>query len=162
MQPNIPERIGNQCPSADATRVLEVYRLAVCWKFFRLNFGIGVYCFSSWRPWWPQFVVMVPFLVFNGFRGSIPKPSANPHGVLVNQIDLVSYPATGWPYHCQESRSERAGVTPKLASKWNQAEAPYGARKGMWHQTGRKWRRCQLGQCRSPKDKSTNIGNRLK
>lgn len=68
-----------------------------------------------------------------------------------------SYPT--WSSERQESRSGRAGVIAELDSRKNQAEAPVGERKGISHQTGSDGRRCQLGQCVSPRDKLTNIGN---
>ena len=37
---------------------------------------------------------MVPFLVFQVFRGSLLKPSANHHGIPANKIDLGSF--QGW------------------------------------------------------------------
>ena len=49
---------------------------------------------------------------------------------------------------------------PKLDSNSNQAEARHGGRKNTADQSGSDGRRCQLGQCGSPKDKLTNIGNR--
>ena len=140
-----------QCSSADATRELEVESC----RLFSFLEAMGITA-----------IYYGPFSVFNAFRGSIPKPSANHHGIPANKIDLVSYrrwstlssyrsslspstPAiypTGWPYHRQEPRSGHSIVMPKQDSAMNQAEAPSGARKCMWHQTGKDGRRCQLGQ----------------
>ena len=161
MHPNIPRRIENKCNSADATTELEIYPLAVCSKVIGIATVSNLFVFFEALG---IITIRCVSFVYNAFQ--IPKPSANHHGIPANKIDLVSYrrwstlssyrsslspstPAiypTGWPYHRQEPRSGHSIVMPKQDSAMNQAEAPSGARKCMWHQTGKDGRRCQLGQ----------------
>ena len=66
-----------QCSSADATRELEVESC----RLFSFLEAMGITA-----------IYYGPFSVFNAFRGSIPKPSANHHGIPPPTGDSPLYP----------------------------------------------------------------------